>query len=166
MRLTSLFLSSFILALATSACATPQRRTETALLDECKSSLKKEFEVQINESLSDDEKNFKEYKDLKFGKVNDGHSFVEIHKSRTHIDDINFTTPSGGKQHIQSESIEIDLSSLYFRRTESGLLYCILAPFSGLGSSGGFQRYVALIAIGTTRKGATPPVGAIIKNPN
>ncbi|MCO5978116.1 hypothetical protein [Ideonella oryzae] len=152
--------------LSISACATPRNDAEIALLGTCKASLKKAFEIQISESLSDDEKSFKEYKNIRFGQLNGGYSFVEIDDSRTRIEDIEFATPSGARQHLQSKSIDIDLSALYARRTETGFLYCILSPFSGLGSSGSFQRYAALIAIKTAYKGGPRLAGAIVKRPD
>lgn len=151
--------------LITSACANPQPSAEESAIGVCRNSLSKKFEIQLHESLSDDERIFKEHGTLKFGKLNDGHAFVEADGLATRVEDIEFLDPFGLVQHIESQSIEMDLSDLYVHKLKEGSVYCILSPFSGLGSSGSFQRYAALIAIKATHTGASRPAGAIIKRP-
>lgn len=161
MKITPLFLSVTLLCAGPLAYSAKSRSESTITL--CERSISKKFEITIHESISDSGKDYKEYEGLKYGYLDNRRAFVKYKGTLSKIEDIKFFDRSGKAINLKSESVALDLGDLYVRHARGGTIYCIVAPFSGMGSSGSFQRYAALIAIKATRAKTFKPLGAVVK---
>lgn len=133
-------------------------------LTTCKKSISEKYEIEIHESTSDGAMNYKEYEDIKFGNLDEGQSFVQYKDHILAVEKISFKDQQKRAISLKSESISIDRSELYVRQGNNLKTYCILVPFSGIGSSGSFQRFAALIAIsGDCADGKVTVAGEVVK---
>lgn len=136
---------------------------ESALAS-CKKSISKKYEIEIHESISDGAMTYKEHGDIKFGNLDEQQSFVQYKDHVLKIEKIPFKDPQHRTISLKSESVAIERSDLYLRQDKNCKTYCILVPFSGIGSSGSFQRFAALIAIrGGHADGEVKIAGEVIK---
>jgi hypothetical protein len=160
--------TTLLLALCASAtmtaCANDKDPPSRPALDVCRASLSKEFEIQIHESVSENETDYKEYAGFKFGFMNGNHAFVQYNENDPiEVKKIPFTDLEGLKIRLKAEDLAIDQSDLYVRPRNNQRTYCLLAPFGGLGLSGSFQGFAALIAVDVQGGIASQPVGAVIR---
>lgn len=130
----------------------------------CKKSISQKYEIEIHESISDGAMTYKEHEDIKFGNLDEQHSFVQYKDHVLEVERIPFKDLQHRTISLKSESVAIDRSALYVRQHKNCKTYCILVPFSGIGSSGSFQRFAALIAIGGRHAdGEVKIAGEVIK---
>jgi hypothetical protein len=156
-----------ILALSASAtvaaCASDAPR-EQAAIKTCKDSLATEFEVQIHESIAEDDKDYKEHAGLKFGRINQKQAYIQYDGSEpVLLEDIPFNDLDHRSLRLKSSDVAIDQSDLYVRIGRHHRTYCLQAPFGGLGLSGRFQGFAALIALEVEDGVASNPVGEVIR---
>ncbi len=151
------------LCLSAAACASSGEPTPSAM-DTCKQSISKEFEIAIHASISDGDEDYKEHEGLKFGVVNKTKGFVQYAEDDpVPVENIQFRDVDQREAKFDSDAMSIERSELYVRDGDRLKTFCLLTPFSGLGSSGSFQNYAALIAVHTQDGRASRPVGEVVK---
>lgn len=132
-------------------------------LQACRDSLQKKYEIQLDSSFVDDDRNYREHGSLKFGEYESGAIFVEYGETRFEFSSIRFINIPPNIKEVKSESLAIARADL-FERTKGRVKFsCILAPLSGLGSSGSYQKFAALIALKYDGVKINQPVGEIIR---
>jgi hypothetical protein len=157
------FLFVLCATLAMTACAGGRSLSQEAI-QTCKASLSREFEIPIQESLSEDGMEYKEHAGFKFGSIDETHAFVRYSDDDPiGVDDIPFTDPEGLNIRLRSGDLAIDQSDLYVRTGKHHATYCLLTPFGGLGLSGKFQGFAALIALDVQGEVASKPMGEVIR---
>lgn len=136
------------------------------VLDSCWKAAKKTKTSKQSTLYEEDGRRYFSYGELEFGTKEDGESgFIRINDIDIGIESIKFkrditraaTFNIGAKDlnMLQGEVIPI--------RFNSTPTYCLIFPFSGLGASGNYAKYKAVIAIPKTSKNAGDYVGEIRK---
>lgn len=136
------------------------------VLDSCWKAAKKIAASEQSTLYEEDGRRYFSYGELEFGTKEDGESgFIKINDLAIGIESIKFkrnlslaaTFNIGAKDlnMLQGEVIPI--------RFNSTPTYCLIFPFSGLGASGNYAKYKALIAIPKTAKSPNDISGAIHK---
>lgn len=130
----------------------------------CRRSISHDPAITIQESFTDGEESYREYDGLRFGTTSRGQAFVQYaDDAPIALEEIQFRDTDGKVVRLHSDSLALARSDLYVRDENKLKTYCLVIPFSGLGSSGSFQKFAALIAIGAQDGKATKPVGEVIK---
>ena len=158
-RLSIFGCSVLVLAIASSVSA----RSKLSPIDLCLDSISDKNEVKISSSILDSDRDYRSYESVKYGIEGGERSFVQLDEFVVGVDEINFLDRNQRRIQINSNSIAIERSDLYVRHHPSGTIYCLVSPFSGLGSSGRYQRYAALIAIQRSSGSRPVFVGYIYK---
>lgn len=136
------------------------------VLDRCWKAAKKIAANEQSTLYEEDGRRYFSYGELEFGTKEDGESgFIKINDIDLDIKNIKF------KRHISSAATfnigAKDLNMLQGEvvpiRFNSTPTYCLIFPFSGLGASGNYAKYKAVIAIPKTAKSAGEYVGEIRK---
>jgi hypothetical protein len=147
----------------TTADAAEEGKSRTAL-GTCINSLSREFEIPIQESISEGAMDYKQHEGFRFGIMNEGRAFIQYSEGKAMaIENIPFTDAHGASIRLKPLDLAIDQSDLYVRVEEGRTSFCLLAPFGGLGLSGHFQGLAALIALDVQNGVASEPVGMVVK---
>jgi hypothetical protein len=148
--------------MAMTACAENGRLRET--LQAWKDSISKEHEVEIHKSISDGDRDYKEHLDFRFGYVGKERAFVQYANGEpVELSTVHFTGIEGTSSRLHSTDLAMDQSDLYVTVGEGRSIYCLLTPFDGLGLSGSFQNFAALIAVDVKDGIASAPVGEVVR---
>jgi hypothetical protein len=99
------------------------------------------------ESIADDFGDYFEYGGVKYGESTKGEGYIGVDDERVMLAAISFRDPKGKMVSLGSDDLALSRAVAYGSKSDR-FVVCILSPFSGIGSSGGYQRYVGLIAVG------------------
>ncbi len=102
--------------------------------------------VKTRESFSDDFGNYFEYKGVQYGTSLEGDGYVGVESKHVMLTSIRFRDPKGKAVELRSDDLALDRAVAYASKSDHAVI-CVLSPFSGLGSSGSFQRVAGLIAV-------------------
>jgi hypothetical protein len=117
--------------------------------------------------IQDGEKKYFSYDSLSFGiKGGDGSGFVEINDVEIGIHEINYFKKDKGKSilKLRPDDLNMLLGEVTKIKHKSKSFYCLALPFTGLGSSGNFSKYKAVITIPKSTKTQKEVTGLIGSN--
>jgi hypothetical protein len=136
---------------------------KSSATDVCLKSIQEKYEVNISSSFQDDERDYKEYGGFKFGTIRGGYSFVQFGEAVVSVENIKFFDEEHRRIQIGLDSIALDRGILYVIENRLKTTYCLVSPLAGLGSSGSYQRFAALIAFHKTEDPIPRYEGAIYR---
>jgi hypothetical protein len=108
--------------------------------------------ISLDSSFNDGDRDYFEVGGIRFGKHANEAAFVEHKGKETLISKIPFTDGKHRAITLRDDDVSLMRGSIYNNKDRK--TYCLVAPFSGIGSSGHFQQYRALIII--QEHGASP----------
>ena len=132
-------------------------------MEACKRSMSKEFEVVKFESIADGDMSYREFEGLRFGLIGKLHAFIQYAEDApVRLEDIQIHDIERRDVKFKSEALAIERSELYLRNEKKQKIFCLVTPFSGLGSSGSFQQYAVLMALSVQQAKISEPIGEVI----
>lgn len=136
------------------------------VLDSCWKAAKKIKTSEQSTLIEEDGRRYFSYAELEFGTKEDGESgFIKINDLDIGIESIKFKKHllSATTFNIGAKDLNMLQGELVPIRFNSTSTYCLIFPFSGLGASGSYAKYKALIAIPKTAKSPNDISGSIRK---
>lgn len=98
------------------------------------------------ESLSDDFGNYFEFRDVQYGMSLQGQGYVGVDSEHVMLTAIRFRDPKGKSIFLRADDLALSRAVAYSSKSDHSVI-CVLSPFAGIGSSGGFQGIAGLIAV-------------------
>lgn len=98
------------------------------------------------ESFTDEFGNHFEFKDVQYGTSLQGEGYVGVDSEHVMLTAIRFRDPKGKLVALRADDLALSRAIAYGSKSDQSVI-CVLSPFSGVGSSGGFQGVAGLIAI-------------------
>lgn len=98
------------------------------------------------ESFSDEFGNYFEFKDVQYGISLQGEGYVGVDSEHVMLTAIRFRDLKGKVVYLRSDELALSRAVAYRSKSDRSVI-CVLSPFSGVGSSGGFQGVAGLIAV-------------------
>lgn len=136
------------------------------VLDRCWKAAKKIKTSEQSTLFEEDGRRYFSYDELEFGTKEDGESgFIRINDIDIGIESIKFKRHflSAATFNIGAKDLNMLQGEVVLIRFNSTSTYCLIFPFSGLGASGNYAKYKAVIAIPKTAKSASDYFGEIRK---
>lgn len=140
--------------------------SNAGVLDKCwKASTQIKTEKQYS-LFEEDGRRYFSIDELEFGVKEDGESgFIKVNDIDLGIETIKFTKDksNAAKFSVGAKDLNMIQGEVVEIKFNSKSIYCLVFPFAGLGSSGNYAKYKAVIAIPKETKKTNEITGAVRK---
>jgi hypothetical protein len=139
-----------------------------ASVQECLRIIKTGQPLAAHSLFEDDDRNYFAVSGVEFGEFKAGGAFIAADGKTARLSAYRFRMPDGSTRTLSSDEFAMMRGELYAGTIDRRRIMCIAAPLSGVGSSGSFQRYLAVFQF-RSDKPLDEPSGlsaAVVKDPH